>query len=75
MTTKSIEKMAHDIGFDIGQSNDIAQADLLNGLGEGLSYLSKLDYATQLVYVTRELTKSALRMIGELHEFAELKEQ
>ena len=36
MIKTSIEKIAKDIGFDIGLSDDMVQSDLLNGFCEGL---------------------------------------
>ena len=36
MILTSIEKLANSIGFDIGNSNNVVQSDLLNGLAQGL---------------------------------------
>ena len=49
MIKSSIEKVAHDIGFDIGNSDDHVQSDLINGLASGFSKIQKdHDYDMQL---------------------------
>jgi len=75
MITTSIEKLAKDIGFDIGNASDTAQVDLLNGLGDGLSYIKqKSDYEMQCCYIYKGLSIEAKRLIKELYSFIELKE-
>ncbi len=76
MIKSSIEKLAKDIGFDIGNSDDIVQSDLLNGLASGLSKIqSGHDYDMQMCYIAEKLTKESSRMINKLHNFVELKEE
>lgn len=37
MIKSSIERLAESIGYDIGQSDDTVQSDLLNGFGNALA--------------------------------------
>ena len=67
----SVEKMANDIGFDIGNGSDRTQIDLLNGLAEGLAsgIQSNADYELQLCYIQKGLSTQAKRLIRELYNF------
>ena len=74
MVKSSIEKIAKDIGFDIGNSDDCVQSDLLNGLASGLSKIdSSHNYEMQACYIVEKLSTEALRMIEVLNGFVELK--
>ncbi len=74
MIKTSIEKIAKDIGFDIGNSDDVVQADLLNGLASGLSKTdNSANYDMQICYIAEKLTKESFRMISKLNDFVELK--
>lgn len=74
MIKTSIEKIAKDIGFDIGNSDDVVQADLLNGLASGLSKTdNSSNYDMQICYIAEKLTKESFRMISKLNDFIELK--
>ncbi len=76
MVKSSIEKVAHDIGYDIGHSDDHVQADLINGLASGFSKIQKdHDYEMQLCYVTDKLTKESFKMIETLNDFVKLKKE
>ena len=75
MIKTSIEKMANAIGFDIGNSDDIVQSDLLNGFCEGI-YNSMPDghkREMQICYITDKLTKKSSVIIEALHEFLKTK--
>lgn len=69
MIKTSIEKIAKDIGFDIGMSDDKVQQDLLNGLGEAFGKFSDHNFHNQLSYVSRGLTDDAKKFIVELSEY------
>jgi len=76
MILNSIEKIAGDIGFDIGMSNDVVQADLLNGISRALTNSmnsSALDM--QLCYVSDKLTPNSIKVIKSLYEFIKSKEE
>lgn len=69
MIKSSIEKVAKDIGFDIAMSDDKVQQDLLNGLGEGFGKLIEHDFNNQLCYISRGLSKEAIKFIKTLNEY------
>lgn len=69
MIKTSIEKIAKDIGFDIGMSDDRVQQDLLNGLGEAFSKYNDREFDMQLSYVSRGLNEKAKKLIKELNEY------
>ena len=69
----SIEKLANDIGFDIANSDDITQADLLNGLGRGFKMCNEYQNNLQLSYVVDKLNNDAEKFIMDLSEFIKLK--
>lgn len=66
MVKTSVEKMAYDIGFDIGNGDDISQSNLLNGLGVGLINGCKDDLNMQLCYIYKGLSKEAKIIIRDL---------
>ena len=76
MIKSSIEKMAEDIGFDIGNSDDISQSNLLNGFCKGLAN-SMDDNALnmQLCYVADKLNVKTRSVLKKLIEFIDLKEK
>lgn len=75
MIKTSIEKLAEDIGFDIGNSDNETQAKLINGLAKGLEAICgrgnleqpTTKYEIQLVYVEKELIPEAKRFIKALY--------
>ena len=69
----SVEKLAEDIGFDISNSDDITQSNLLNGLGKGFKYLSDQQFQMQLCYIVEKLNPDTDKFIVELAKFIELK--
>lgn len=76
MIKTSIEKLAKEIGFDIGNSDDIVQSDLINGLSSGLSKINDDNkYDMQVCYITEKLTKESFKLIRALNEFVNIKEQ
>ena len=76
MIKSSIEKVAEDIGYDIGMSDDQTQGNLLNGLCKALSN-SMQNHAleTQLCYIAEKLNHKSHEVIKALAEFIELKEK
>lgn len=74
MIKSSIEKIAQDIGFDIGHSDNETQAKLLNGLCKALNQIqfsrgNKSDLDMQLAYIEAELEQNARHIIIALAEF------
>lgn len=63
------EKMAYDIGFDIGHSNDEVQSKLLNGLFKPFREHT-FHKSTQMSYIADKLDENAKEMIIELAEYA-----
>ena len=76
MIKTSIEKLAKDIGYDIGLSNNEAQCDLLNGLFESLSNsMNESHLQTQICYIGDGLSDKSINVIEEIHEFIKLKQK
>jgi len=73
MIKTSIEKIAESIGFDIANSDDIVQSDLLNGLGRGFKTYNDQQYNMQLAYIVEKLKPETDKFILELAEFIKLK--
>ena len=67
----SIEKIAEDIGFDIGNTDDVTQAKLLNGFCRAVhnSISSHSDLEMQLCYIVDKLTPQSFEIIKALNEF------
>ena len=64
MIKSSIEKLADTIGFEIGTSDDVTQALLINGLCKGLndSILQESDLDMQLCYIAKKLDEKSDRI-------------
>ena len=76
MVRTSIEKLANDIGFDIGNSDDIVQSDLLNGFCRALSNSMQKDKRNmQICYIVDKLENESFEIILEIAEFINLKKQ
>lgn len=60
------EKMAYDIGFDIGHSTDDVQAKLLNGLFKPFVHFNS---DTQMCYITEHLDSNTKEMLIKLAEY------
>ena len=75
MIKTSIEKLAKEIGFDIANSDDEVQANLLNGFCEGLSdAMNEQHLRTQICYIVDKLSPKTSKILNELVEFIKLKE-
>ena len=75
MIKTSIEKLAEDIGYDIGLSDDIVQSDLLNGFCKGLHNSMREDARErQLCYLTEKLNPNSHEILKVIVEFIKLKE-
>jgi hypothetical protein len=72
MIKTALEKVAEDYGFDISQSDDIVQANLLNGLGKGFATYNDRELGMQMCYVEQKLTPQAKKFLKELVEFIKL---
>jgi hypothetical protein len=74
MIKSSIEKLSTDVGFDIGNSDDVTQSNLLNGFCKGLSNsMNKQALDTQLCYIVDKLDDNSIEVLSALFEFIELK--
>ena len=71
MIKSSIEKLADTIGFEIGTSDDVTQAKLINGLCKGLnnSIPQKSDLDMQLCYIADKLDEKTEKILVGLVEF------
>lgn len=75
MIKTSIEKISRDIGFDIGSSDDVTQANLLNGFCEAISNsMDQHRRSLQLCYVADKLSPKSCEILKELAEFIKLKD-
>jgi len=75
MIQTSIEKLAKEIGFDIGNSSDNVQADLLNGFCHGVhdSIKNRNNLDMQLCYIAKHLDNKTYEILQGIVEFIELK--
>jgi len=76
MIKSSIEKLSETIGFEIGTSDDVTQANLINGLCKGLANSMddhKLDL--QLCFIADKLDSKSSKVLKSLVAFIELKEK
>ncbi len=73
MIKTSIENLAEPIGFDIANSDDNVQGNLLNGLGRGFKTYREQDYNMQLCYLVEKLTPESMKFISDLSEYIKLK--
>jgi hypothetical protein len=75
MIKTSLEKLAKEVGFDIGCSDDIVQSDLLNGFFEGLnnSMPIKADIELQMCYISKKLNTTSEKLILSMAEFIKCK--
>lgn len=76
MIKTSIEKIAKDIGYDIGNSDDVVQSDLLNGFCEALANsMQDRQLEMQLCYIAGKLKPKTEKVLEGLVEFIKLKNQ
>ena len=74
MIKSSIEKLAEEIGYDIGMSDDQTQSKLLNGLCASLSNsMQKQQLDMQLCYIAKNLHPKTEQLLIDLVEFIKLK--
>jgi hypothetical protein len=72
----TVEKCADGIGFEIGNSDDHKQAELLNGFARGFcNSMSGFEQSTQLCSLVDLLTPKAMYFIEELHGFVEYRKK
>lgn len=76
MISDSIKKMAGDIGYDIGHSDDSVQANLLNGFSRALVN-GMTDHALdlQICYIVDKLDTKSKKIIKIMAGFIELAEK
>ena len=76
MIKSSIEKISESIGFDIGMSDDVTQANLINGFCRALSnsiIYHALDL--QICYIVDKLDTKSCDVLRKMAEFIELKNE
>ena len=75
MIKSSIEKLSESIGYDIGNSDDETQSNLINGLCKGLenSIRDRNNLEMQLCYISERLSDKSERILKALVEFIDLK--
>lgn len=73
MIKTSIEQMAEPIGFDIANSDDQVQGNLINGLARGFKTYNEHAYNLQLSYLAEKLNKDSEKLILEIAEFVKFK--
>lgn len=73
MIKTSIEQMAEPIGFDIANSDDNVQGNLINGLSRGFKTYNEHVYNMQLSYLVEKLNTDSEKLILELSEYIKLK--
>ena len=75
MIKTSIEKLSEEIGFDIGNSDDVTQANLLNGFCRGLANsMNDRKLEMQLAYIVDKLKPETHKVMKALIDFISLKE-
>jgi len=76
MIKTSIEKLASEIGYDIGQSDDVTQSNLLNGLFEAMNNsMQNHNLEMQYCYLTKHLSDKSCKSILAIAEFIKLKNE
>lgn len=73
MIKSSIEILAEPIGFDIANSDDQTQANLLNGLGRGFKTYNDSNLNMQLCYVSQKLKPETEQFLLCLVDYINLK--
>lgn len=74
MIKSTVEKMADPIGFEIGNSDDVIQAALVNGLCRGLANsMDERSLSMQLCHIVEKLDNKSCSVILEMAEFIKLK--
>ena len=73
MIKTSIELLAEPIGFDISNSDDIVQSNLINWLARGFKTYKDDAYNMQLCYLSEKLNKDADKLILDIAEYIKLK--
>ena len=74
MIKSSIEKLAEEIGFEIGTSDDVTQSKLLNSFFKGLRNSIRIDsdLDMQICYIVDKLDKNSKNMIKIFNEFIDI---
>jgi hypothetical protein len=76
MIKSSIEKLSETIGFEVGMSDDLTQANLLNGFCKALANsMDENKRGNQLCYIADKLDSKSHKVLKELVEFIKLKEK
>ena len=76
MIKTSIEKLAEEIGFDIANSDDVTQSNLLNGFCKGIhDSMNASSRQTQICYIVDKLDGKSIKILSEIFEFIKLKSE
>jgi hypothetical protein len=76
MIKSSIEKFAESIGFEIGTSDDVTQATLINSFCKGIT--NSMDahrQETQICYIVDKLDEKSEKVLIAMVEFIRLKRE
>jgi phosphopantetheine adenylyltransferase len=74
MIKTSIEKISEDIGFDIANSDDTVQSNLINGFSRGFKTYNDHQYNMQLAYMTDKFTSDTDKLILDMSEYIKLRQ-
>ena len=77
MIKSSIEKLAEEIGFESGTSDDVTQSKLLNSFFKGLRNSIRIDsdLDMQICYIVDKLDKNSKNMIKIFNEFIDIESE
>ena len=71
----SIEKMANDIGYDIGMSSDVVQSDLLNGFCKAIhDSMREYNRGGQICYIVKKLDDKSKIILREIVGYIDVAE-
>lgn len=75
MIKTSIEQLAGPIGYDIGHSDDVTQAELLNNFFKALSTINcRHDLDVQVCYIVDKLNPTSREMIKLFYSYVNIEE-
>ena len=74
MIKSTVEQMADPIGFEIGMSDDVIQASLINGLSRAFkNSMQEHQMNNQICAVVQRLDETSMKVILEMAEFIKLR--
>lgn len=74
MIKSTVEQMADPIGFEIGMSDDVIQASLINGFSRAFkNSMQEHQMNNQICAVVQRLDETSMKVILEMAEFIKLR--